>query len=163
MPQLNPETFSPQLVWLAITFIALYLLMANVLLPRIGGAIEGRRSRIAGDLDRAEALKSETERAIAAYEAALAEARGKAHAITSEMHVALAAEAAGERARIDAEIGERVASAEERIRAVKEKALLEVEKVATEIAGDIVTRLTGAEITRAEAAAAVAKAQGKHS
>jgi F-type H+-transporting ATPase subunit b len=45
MPQLDFSTFSPQLIWLVITFLGLYLLMSRVALPRIGGVIEQRQSR----------------------------------------------------------------------------------------------------------------------
>ncbi len=84
MPQLNPLDWAPQLIWLAITFSILYLLMKWVALPRIGSVIEMRRQRIAGDLETAERLRRETQEAIAAYEQALAEAKAKAHAIADE-------------------------------------------------------------------------------
>jgi len=74
MPQLNPLDWGPQLVWLLITFGALYLLMVYVALPRIGGVIEKRAAHIANDLAEADRLRRKTEEAIAAYEQALAEA-----------------------------------------------------------------------------------------
>jgi len=61
MPQLEVSTFVPQLFWLAITFVVLYLLMKGIGLPRVGGAIEARRRRIDDDLARAAQLKSEAE------------------------------------------------------------------------------------------------------
>jgi len=63
MPQLEVSTFLPQLVWLAITFVILYLLMAGIGLPRVGGAIEARRRRVDDDLARAAQLKTEAEAA----------------------------------------------------------------------------------------------------
>lgn len=159
MPQLNPSTFGPQLVWLAITFIGLYLVMTKVLLPRVGGAIEGRRDRVAADLDQAEAFKAETERAIEAYEAALAEARARAGAIAAETMAKVSAEAAAERGRVEAELARRVAEAEGRIADSRETALAEIEKVAADVAGDIVMSLTGEKASEREIAEAMARAR----
>ena len=72
MPQLVLEDWVPQLIWLAISFVVLYLIMSRVALPRIGTVIEQRRDRIAHDLDQAAHLKQETDQAIAAYESSLA-------------------------------------------------------------------------------------------
>jgi len=72
MPQLDLATFPSQLVWLAITFVALYLVMTLVGLPRVGGIIAKRRDRITGDLDKAQRMKTEAEAVIAALEEGLA-------------------------------------------------------------------------------------------
>ena len=83
MPQLDVTTWPPQLIWLAIAFLSLFLVMRFVALPRVGGAIERRQKRIADDLETAQRFRTETEKAIADYEAALAAARAKGHAIGS--------------------------------------------------------------------------------
>jgi F-type H+-transporting ATPase subunit b len=155
MPQLDPDTFAPQLIWLAITFIGLYLVMARIALPRIGNAIEHRRDRIANDLDQAQALKEATDRAIATYEARMAEARARAHDMNQETRQKLKDEVEAERARVEAEIAEKVAKAEKRIAKAKDGALVEMEKVAGDLAGDIVAKLIGEKVTRPKAAKAV--------
>lgn len=155
MPQLDPDTFAPQLIWLAITFIGLYLVMARVALPRIGNAIEQRRDRIANDLDQAQALKEATDRAIAAYEERMADARSRAHALAQETRQKMKDEVDAERARIDNELAAKVASAEERIAKVKGAALDEMQKAAGDLAADIVSRLIGTRVSGADAARAV--------
>ena len=80
MPQLDVSTFLPQLVWLAITFIVLYLLMWKLGLPRVDAIIAARRKRLDDDLARATEIKAEAEAVIAAYQKTLAEARAQAQA-----------------------------------------------------------------------------------
>lgn len=158
MPQLDPETFAPQLIWLAITFIGLYFFMVRMVLPKIGGVIEQRRDRIANDLDQAQALKEATDKAIAAYEARMAEARANAHRIAQATRERFAAEAEAERARVDAELAEKIGQAEARISATKVAALQEVRTVASDVASDIVTRLIGSKVSQTQAQVAVEEA-----
>jgi len=68
MPQLDVSTFAPQLVWLAITFVVLYLLMAKLGLPRVSAILDARRKRQDDDLARAAEMKAEAEAALAAYQ-----------------------------------------------------------------------------------------------
>src|SRR5262245_35636486 len=101
---LDATTFVPQLVWLALSFGLLYVLLKRFALPRVGEVIEERRERIQRDLEKAEKLKTETEQALATYEDALANARAKANAVAKGMRDELAAEVEKERSAVDAQI-----------------------------------------------------------
>ncbi|MEM7774616.1 MAG: F0F1 ATP synthase subunit B' [Pseudomonadota bacterium] len=159
LPQLNPETIAPQLVWLIITYGLLYLALSWFILPRIGQVIDERRNRIQRDLDEAERLKRETEAAIAGYEQALAEARAKSQAIVKETRDKLSAEIEKERASVEATIEAKIADADARITAMKETAMAEVDAIASDTAGDIVTKLIGVDVTADEVRTALADAQ----
>ena len=155
-PPFDPATFGSQLLWLAIAFGALYLLMSRVALPRIGEILEIRRDRIEGDLAEADRLRIKTDQAIADYEAALAEARKKAHGIAEETRSDLKAETEKSRAAVEADLGARIAAAEQSIQATKAEALTNVDEIAAQTAVSVVTALTG-KVSIAEARSAVAE------
>ncbi len=159
MPQLEIGDFAPQLVWLAISFITLYVLMARVALPRIGDVLNQRRERIDRDIAEAERLKAETERALQAYERELAEARARAHKIAREAREKLDAEVAGERAKVEAEIAAKMAEAEARIAEAKAKAMAEVDEIAREAASAIVAQLISVPVAGDELEKALAPAK----
>jgi F-type H+-transporting ATPase subunit b len=159
MPQLNPLDWTPQLIWLAITFSILYVLMKRVALPRIGSVIEMRAARIAKDLEAADKLRHETQEAIAAYEQALAEAKARAHAIAQEARNRLKEEVAAERAALERDLAAKTVDAEARIHAAKLSALKEVNAVAAETASEIVRRLIGVVPSPPEVATVVAAAR----
>ena len=155
-PPFNQETFTSQLVWLAITFVLLYLLMSRLALPRVGGIIEARNGRIEGDLAEAQRLKGETETAMVAYEKTLADARANAQAIAAKTRETLLAEAEERRKTLEAGLHRKLEEAEKSIAATKAAALGNVRSIATEAASSIVERLIGtapAEKTVADAVA----------
>ncbi len=160
MPQLDFSTFAPQIVWLVISFIALYFLMSKLALPRIATVLETRRDRIASDLDEANRLRTETEEVIQAYEAELAEARAKAHSIATEMRETLNADIAEKQAEIDAQIDARMGEAEARISAMKDQAMGEVSAAAVDTADEIIRKLVGGKPAKAAITKAVAAARG---
>jgi F-type H+-transporting ATPase subunit b len=143
-PPFQKETFASQLVWLAITFVLLYVLMAKVALPRIAGIFTARSGRIEGDLGEAQRLKAETEAAQAAYEKALAEARNRAQTIAGETRDRLNAQAEERRKGLEGELNGKLAEAEKQIAATKTTAMSNVRGIAVDAASAIVERLTGA-------------------
>ena len=156
-PPFDATTFASQILWFAITFGALYVLMSRVALPQIGSIIDKRKARIEGDLKEAERLRGETDKAVAAYEQALADARNNAHAIAEETRASIKADLDGKRKAVEDDLGKKVADAEARIAANKNEALGRVSEIAAETATALVTQLTG-DANQAEVNAAVAEA-----
>lgn len=154
-PPFDPSTFASQLLWLAISFGALYLLMSRIALPRVGDILEVRRDRVEGDLAEADRLRQKTDQAIADYEAALAGARQKAHGIADNTRSELKREMEKSRAEVEAELAARVAEAEQSIQATKAEALTNVDEIAAQTAVAVVTALVD-KITIADARKAVA-------
>src|SRR5579859_5221657 len=158
MPQLDASTFLPQLFWLAVTFIALYLVMRYLAVPRVGGAIEARRRRLEEDLDRASRMKAEAEAVIAAHEKVLAAARAEAQATLKETADKLAAEAAARQRALGESLTAEIAAAERQIAAEKERVLADIRGVAVDLAQSIAAKLTGAPAGETAAAGAVDRA-----
>ena len=155
MPQLTIADFPPQLVWLAITFVILYFLMAKLAIPAISDVLEGRQNRIASDLEEARRLSEEADKAKADYEAALAEARSKAHGIVSELKASMAKEQDASKAELDAELAKKAKAAEASINKAKETALSHVREIATDAAKSTVAKLVPLEVSDADIGAAV--------
>jgi F-type H+-transporting ATPase subunit b len=157
-PPFVRETFASQFLWLAIAFVALYLIIARIAIPRIGGIMEARRDSIAGDLAAASKLKEQSDAALAAYEKSLADARTRAQALASETRDRLNAQAEETRKTLEAELNGRLAKAEEIIAATKTAAMANVRGIAVDAAAAIVQRLTGTTPAAPKVEAAVADA-----
>lgn len=142
-PPFDATTFASQVLWFVIAFAVLYVVMSRVALPQVGSIIDKRRARIDGDLKEAERLKGETDKAIAAYEAALAEARRNAHGIAEETRTSIKADIDAKRRAVEDDLGRKVADAEARIADDKNAALARVGEIAADTAAAVVARLTG--------------------
>ena len=155
MPQLQFGDFSPQLIWLVICFGLLLILMWRMALPRIAGVLAERESRIQGDLDRAERLKTEADAALAAYQKTIADARAKAQAEMRATQAAAAAEAAKRDAAFAARLNERGKTAEDGIAAAKTRALTDLRGLGAEVAGSVLGKVAGISLPAAQVQAAV--------
>src|SRR5215831_10964506 len=154
-PPFQRETFASQLVWLVITFVLLYALVAKLALPRVGGIFAARRERIEADMARARGLREEADAALAAYEKALADAHSRGQAIASETHTKLTAEGEARRKSLEAELNAKLAEAEKAIAATKQSAMANVRSIAADAAAAIVERLIGTAPAEPAVAAAV--------
>ena len=155
LPQLNPEFYASQIFWLAIIFGFLFIVLSRVTLPKIASGLAARKSRIEGDLGAAEQSKKDASDALAAYEAALAQARSKALALADENRKRIVGEIESLKSAADAKAVDAMSKAEARIAAERTRAESSIRSAAAEAAASIVERLIGAPVSGDEAARAV--------
>jgi F-type H+-transporting ATPase subunit b len=154
MPQLDVATYAPQLVWLAISFVLLYVLMSRLALPRIASILEERKTRREDNLAKAEELGQEAETVSQAYEAALSDARSQAHGRIAEAADAAKSRADAEIARLDKAHHDRLREAETVIATARTAAMSEATGIAAEIARMATDKLAGLSVDAGAAQAA---------
>ncbi len=142
-PPFQKDTFASQLVSLAIAFVALYLIVSRIALPRVGGVLDARQNAIDGDLAEAQKLKDASDAALKAYESELAAARSRAQAIGAETREKLNAASEAERKTLEGRLAAKLADAEKTIAATRTAAMGNVRGIAADAAAAIVQRLTG--------------------
>ena len=145
MPQLdfaNPLTIA-QVVWLAIIFAVLYLLLSRWGLPQVQHVLEMRAARIEGDLDAARSAKSNADAAVAELTAATRQAQSEAQSEVTGAVDAANAMAATEAVTANARLEALLAAAETRIDAARAASVGALHDVAVTTTADVVTRLTG--------------------
>ena len=142
-PPFQKDTFASQLVSLLIAFVALYLIVSRIALPRVRKTIDDRENAIEGDLAEAQKLRDESDAALKAYESELAAARARAHAISAETREKLTAASEIERKTLEERLSHKLGEAEKTIAATREAAMKNVRGIAAEAAAAIVQQLTG--------------------
>lgn len=142
-PPFQKDTFASQLVSLLVAFVALYLIVSRIALPRVGSVLDARQNAIEGDLAKAQELKDASDAALKAYESELAAARARAQAISAETREKLNAAAEAERKTLEQRLAVKLAEAEKTIASTRETAMRNVRGIAADTAAAIVQRLTG--------------------
>ena len=142
-PPFEKDTFASQLVSLAIAFVALYLIVSKIALPRVGSVIDARQNQIDGDLADAQKLRDQSDAALKAYESELASARSRAHAIGAENREKLNAASEVERRALEDKLTAKLAESEKTIASTRQAAMSNVRGIAADAAAAIVQRLSG--------------------
>jgi F-type H+-transporting ATPase subunit b len=154
-PPFDTTTYPSQLFWLVVCFTLLLVVMWRVAVPKIGGVIAERKGRIQTELAKAEESRKQAEHAAAAYQAPILEARERARATAEAVRNEVAREFDKSKAKADTEVQRKTTEAQERIAALQRQAKWHVTQAAEDAVVDIVSRLTGDTVSRAEATAAV--------
>lgn len=146
MPQLEFANYASQILWLAITFITLYICLSRGSLPVIREVLHNRQSRIAADLKKAESLKLEIEAAEEDFTSVIVDARQKAHSILEEAKSKIASEEASRNAKIDQNFAHQNKEAEHRVAALRKEATAKLVPIAANAAILMAEKLVGSKV-----------------
>jgi len=109
-PPFDPVNFTPMLIWLSLSFGLFYLLMSKIALPRVESILHARAHKITKDIGEANAFRARSEKAAAAHDKTIADAKAKALALAQETHARLTAETEINRLALEAELNARLAA-----------------------------------------------------
>jgi F-type H+-transporting ATPase subunit b len=140
-PPFDASLFAHQLVWFAITFVLLYLILSRVALPRVGAVLERRAATVQGDLNAAHKAGEAAEASRIAAEQARAKAHAEARKLIDDMRADAAKTLADEQAKADAVLADKAAAAETRISAASAAAMSNVQAMADDLSREIVAKL----------------------
>lgn len=157
MPQIAQidATFASQLFWLIITFGIIFVVIGLGMVPKISGTVEARDKRISDDLEAAERARAQADETEEAYRLRTEQNRAEALKVTQAAKAASALETERKVKAADAELNQRITDAEARVRGATDAALADIQNVAAEAAQEMVAKLSGAKVTKTQAAQAV--------
>lgn len=123
------DKFSPvtpvvsELIWAAIFFVLLFVIIAKVALPKLNATLAAREAALSGKLVQAEQAKLEADTVLADYRAKLADAQTEANRIIEEGRRTGESIVADARTRAEAEAQTLVTRAQSDIQAERDRAI----------------------------------------
>ena len=155
MPQLNPEFWVAQIFWLLLTFSILYLIIWKVFLPKITYSIENRKSRIVNDINNAQKLKETAEEKLKEYNKIIENAKGEAKKIMEESNKILDLDIEKKKNKFNSEIEKEMEAVEKEIKDLKKSSILNINKIATEVTGEVIKQIIDSDVNKSSVSAVV--------
>lgn len=155
LPQFDLATAPSQLFWLAVTFVIMYVFFAKKTLPTLSSTIESRRSTIRNDILTAEKLSADVEKTKTEYETAMQQARNDARQAVLSVETAARDAAEKQNDAFKEKSAAAVVELEKKAEAEKQRVMNDLEKVAGEVASEIISSLSGITVSDKELQQAV--------
>ena len=155
MPQLNPEYWVSQIFWLIIVFASLYIVLSQIILPKISESLETRKSQVLQHVEQAEKFKEESEKKIQEYDNILNEAKNQAKKIMNESRKKINQNIGEKKNQINKEIEKEIYAAEEEIKILKKNSINNINKIAIETSTEIVKSIMEVELNQSSISAIV--------
>lgn len=160
MPQIAQiaETYASQIFWMLVFFGIVFIVVGNLMVPKVMATVEQRDRQIASDLAAAQAARSAADAQEEAWRVQSAGQRAQAQALIAKAKGEAAKATETRLAAAGAKLDAQVEAADARIAEARAGALGEIEAVAVEAATDIAQRVAGLKVDARSAKSAVKEA-----
>jgi len=155
MPQLDPEFWTAQIFWLILIFSSLYLIIWKIFLPRITYSIENRKSRIVNDLNESEKFKENAEKKLKKYNEIIENSKKEAKKLIEDSKKELDRNIDEKKKKFNEEIEKELEVVEKEIKDLKKSSILNINKIASEVAAEIMKQIIDAEVNKSNVSAIV--------
>ena len=155
MPQLNPEYWISQIFWLVISFGGMFVILSKIVLPKISGNLEARKSQILENIEIAEKQREESETKVREYEKIILDSKNEAKNYFNDARKKVIENINLKKESLENEINEEIKSAEKEINDLKNSTQEKIRKIAIETSSDIVKQLINVDVNSSSISAIV--------
>lgn len=144
MPQLDfaHYPFLSQFFWLFISFIALYISSAKVILPRISKTMEMRDNTVKNALQEAESLKKESDSFLTEFQESITDAQTEANRIIQTAQSKVKAKTDAAITKAEKEISNKIAQGQKNIEAFANDNDTTITKLSDDIYDNLIKKYT---------------------
>ena len=155
MPQLNPEFWVSQIVWLVLTFGILYIVLSKLILPKISDNLESRKSQILENIETAETQREESEKKLKEFEKIILESKLEAKNYFNEARQKILDDINKKRISLEKDIDEEINAAEQEVNNLKITSSEKIKNIAVETSSELIKQLIGEEANSSSISAIV--------
>ena len=155
MPQLDPYYWISQIFWLILSFGVLFLILSKIILPKISGNLEARKSQILENIELAEKQRLESENKIKEFEKLILEGKNQAKNYFNDAKQKIIEDINKKKTLLENEINEEIIATEKEINDLKNNAPEKINKIAVETSADLIKQLIGFEVNNSNISAIV--------
>ena len=162
MPQLNPEFWVSQIVWLVLTFGLLYIVLSKLILPKISDNLESRKSQILENIEIAEKQREESEKKLKEFEKIILDGKLEAKNHFNEVRQKTLEDINNKRTALEEDINKEISAAEEEINILKINSNEKIKNIAVETSAELIKQLIGEEANNSSISAIVEEQSKKN-
>ena len=162
MPQLNPEFWVSQIVWLVLTFGILYIVLSKLILPKISDNLESRKSQILENIETAETQREESEKKLKEFEKIILESKLEAKNYFNEARQKILEDINNKRVTLEKDIDNEISAAEQEVNNLKIASSEKIKNIAVETSSELIKQLIGEEANSSSISAIVEEQSRKN-
>ena len=162
MPQLNPEFWVSQIVWLVLTFGILYIVLSKLILPKISDNLESRKSQILENIETAETQREESEKKLKEFEKIILESKLEAKNNLNETRQKILEDINNKRVALEKDIDNEISAAEQEVNNLKITSTEKIKNIAVETSSELIKQLIGEEANSSSISAIVEEQSRKN-